>query len=95
MTAHLLLQVALGWAAGIVTGAVIWAAVLTGRRRQGRRDRIDHLNRMHAAGQITDQGVDRLRAAIRDHRNPPEHVNPQTTPDTAPHEYDQRHDQQS
>lgn len=66
-----LLQAALGWAIVIAASGAIWAAALTGRRRQARRDHSNHLTRMHATGQITDAGLDRLRAAIHAHRDGP------------------------
>lgn len=65
-----LLQAALGWAIAI-WAAAIWAAALTVRRRQARHDHANHLDRMHATGQITDADLDRLRAAIHAHRDEP------------------------
>lgn len=78
-----LIQAASIWAAAIAVGVTIFWFALTGRREQARRDRAywsrrvdamavertlnDPIRRTHAAGHVTDAGLDRLRAAIQAH----------------------------
>jgi hypothetical protein len=63
MTGHLA-QAAAIWAGSLAVSAALFAHASAGRRRQAARDRA----RYHAALPVTDQGADRLRQAIRDHR---------------------------
>lgn len=68
---HTLVQAAGLWALLILAAATLFGAALTGRRRQARHDRAYQLRRMHVTGQITDEGIDRLRQAIRAHGDNP------------------------
>lgn len=63
MTTHLA-QAAAIWALALAASVALLALAGANRKRQAVRDRARH----HANLPVTDQGADRLRRAIHDHR---------------------------